>query len=76
MNQKEFITLIESIGFKFDNYYGFFVYKEFIVSLWDVKYNFYNGSNWHNNIPLNELRPLVKYFKNELRSIKLKQLLR
>ena len=74
MSRKEFITLIESIGFKYK--YGYYNYKEFRISFNHKYYIFYNGSVFDDNIPLNDLELIEKYFKKELRSYKLKALLR
>jgi hypothetical protein len=77
MNQEEFIILIKSIGFeKFgDHLYN---YKEFSIYLYFHvdEYDFRNGYEWTDDISLNDLTPLENNFKKELRSIKLKQLLR
>ena len=78
MNQEEFRKYIESIGFEYN--YGFYYdYKEFRIDLFNLTgghYDFWNGSEWIHNIPYNDLKPFEKYFKKELRSIKLKSLLR
>ncbi len=80
MNREEFITLIESIGFKskvfnifLDHYY---FYKGFKLYLYDTYYQFSNGSEWFYDILYTDLTPIKKHFKQELRSIKLKELLR
>ncbi len=76
MSNDEFIKLIESIGFK--NYTGsnFYGYKGFRIELFKDNYNLWNGSNWVDYIPYTDLTPIENKFKNELRSIKLKELLR
>ena len=67
-----FQKYIESIGFKyFDCYYD---YKEYRIFLNSDNYSFYNGSDWDMK-NIDDLTPFNKYFKQELRSIKLKQLL-
>ena len=69
--------LISSIGFTFScKYFDFrYEYKEFKIDLYDDHYEFYNGSNW-NKYALNDLTPLKKEFEREIRSIKLKQILK
>ena len=74
MNRKEFIILINSIGFKI--HYGELVYKEFKIEIRSDYFNFYNGSEWVENISYTDLKPFEEYFKKELRSYKLKALLR
>ncbi len=73
MSDEEFRTLIESIGFKYN---GLYEYKEFRISYNTKYYNFYNGSKWISYISINDLTPIKEHFKQELRSIKLKSLLR
>ena len=70
----EFIIFIKSIGFKY-NGHVYYVYKEYRIELYDCYYVFYNGSEWFQFIKLDDLI-LFKVFNQELRSIKLKQLLR
>ena len=79
MSKEEFKKYIESIGFKYiaqvyttDTHYR---YKNYQIDLYNNNYNFYNRSGWALNISLNNLKPLQKEFKNELRSIKLKKIL-
>ena len=69
--------LISSIGFTFScKYFDFrYEYKEFKIDLYDDHYKFYNGSGCVTYV-LDYLTPLEKEFKKELRSIKLKELLR
>ena len=72
MNNKEFKKYIESIGFK---YFGcYYDYKEYRIDLYEYCYYFYNGSDWDMK-NIDDLTPFNKYFKQELRSIKLKELL-
>ena len=75
MNKKAFIKYIESIGFVNIRYnrYG---YKEYRIDLDYDCYDFYNGSEWIIDISFNDLILLEKEFKQELRRIKLKELLR
>ncbi len=77
MSEEEFKELIKSIGFEYIPLYHRYEYKEFSIDicLGNV-YNLYTGSGWILIIPLNHLNPLNKYFKREMRSIKLKELLR
>ena len=79
MNYDEFKKLIESIGFKSN---VFHIYqkdyngvKSYSINLYNDCYHFFYGSEWIIDIPLNNLTPIEKYFKRELRSIKLKGLL-
>ena len=72
MIMEEFKLLIESIGFKYNKIYDNYAYEEFRIYLWKDVYTFHNGSNWFNNIPLNDLTPILKL----IRSYKLKQILR
>ena len=73
MNIYEFSNFIKSIGFKPSGYY--YRYKGFIIDLSKNDYSFYNGSKWYCNIDYNVLRPIENHFKQELRRIKLKELL-
>jgi hypothetical protein len=73
MSREEFRILIESIGFKYN---GLYEYKEFRISYSNKYYNFHNGSKWIYSILLNDLELIEKKFKKELRSVKLKELLR
>ena len=73
MNIEEFEKFIESIGFKYNVYS--YLYKEYIIDLYEYTYEFYNGSGWV-GYDYNDLSPLEKEFKKELRSVKLKELLR
>ena len=76
----DFQKYIKSIGFKFDDNYHeykkYYEYKKFRIYLYTNYYSFYNGYEWIYNRDLNDSTPLEKEFKNELRSIKLKELLR
>ena len=85
MNKNEFKNYIEYIGFKFKftvYYYGnkeyngvdYYQWQKCEIKLYDSNYGFNNGfiSSEHE---YNDLKPLEKEFKKELRSIKLKQLL-
>ena len=82
MSEEEFIKYIESLGFK-NNYGGLYQYqyKEFRIDISPIDIfpstnHFYNGSEWIVNESFSDLTPLENNFKRELRSIKLKQLLR
>ena len=79
MNFIEFKNYIESIGFNSVNNdkLNIYKYKSFIIDLWihDNTYDLYSDLDWFYDIQLNDLKPLHKYFKKELRSIKLKKIL-
>ena len=77
MNREEFKNYIESIGFIYERTEDFdrYVYKKYRIDLASNYYHFYNGSEW-DSYELNDLTPLAKEFKKELRSIKLKQILK
>ena len=73
----DFKKYIESIGFIYDDFTH--RYKEYRIDLDYDCYDFYDGSKWWCNKDYkdyNDFTPLEKEFKRELRSIKLKQLLR
>ena len=75
----KFIKLIESIGFEFDDFYissSIYNYNNFRIDLYDTYYAFHNGFEWFLCKPFNDLEPINNYFKNEIRSIKLKNILR
>ena len=74
MSREEFKMYIESIGFKY-NGHGYYVYKEYEINLYIDHYDFNNGSEWVFYINF-DIRPFDMYFKRELRSFKLKELLR
>ena len=76
MSTEEFKQFIESIGFKFNSHNIFYEYKEYRICLYTGCYHFHDGSEWIVDIPLNNLRSIENYFKQELRSIKLKQILK
>ena len=76
MNNEEFKKFIESIGFKYNYDSYLYDYKEFKIDLWYKKYDFYDGYKWIEYIPYNDLRPIEMYFKRELRSIKIKKILK
>ena len=75
INKEIFIKLIESIGFK---YYGLETmdYKDFLIGLYDNYYTFYFDYNFGGKYYYTDLEPINYHFKKELRTIKLKQLLR
>ncbi len=73
MNEIEFKNYIESIGFSHVNMYSF--YKGFKIEFYNDYYHFWNGSKWL-FYDYSDLTPINKYFKQELRSIKLGKLLR
>ena len=76
-NRESFIKLIESIGFEYKSM-GIYYYKEFRIDLYRLYYDFYNEREfeWIYDISLNDWTPINKYLKKELRSYKLKALLR
>ena len=74
MSLEEFKKIIETIGFEYDTIGYYYEYKEYCIVLYKDQYSFYNGSKWIYNIT--DLIPFEKEFKREIRSIKLKQLLR
>ena len=73
MKKKEFRILIESIGFYGTNKFNYY-YKGFEIYLYN-NYYFYKDSEWIYYY-YNDLTPLENYFKKDMRSYKLKQLLR
>ena len=78
MSRDEFEKLIISIGFKLgfkQHYNDIYSYKEFGIYLYIDHYIFSYPSRSINIHSLDNLTPLHKEFKNELRSIKLKKLL-
>ena len=74
MKKEEFKLLIESIGFYSTDGFNYY-YKEFEIYLYNSYYNFYDCSEW-DDYNYNNLKPIEECFKRELRSIKLKALLR
>ena len=75
MSNDEFIKYIESIGFKYN--YGLYEYKGFRIYLFSFYYSFFNDLKKIQMVEsYNELRPLENNFKKEIRSFKLKQLLK
>ena len=76
MNNKEFRNYIESIGFVLDiGTLDCYSYKQYMIHSYYYYYHFHDGSGWWWNIQFNDLTRIETNFKNELRSIKLKQLL-
>ena len=73
MNVDEFVIYIKSLGFEYKG--DFYQYKNHNIYVFDEKYGFYNGAEWSGYIDFNDLTPIQKDFKKELRSIKLKHLL-
>ena len=72
-SREEFKKFIKSIGFKFDGLY--YDYKQYSIFVYNRNYYFYNGSGCITYV-LDDLTPLEKEFKKELRSIKLNQILK
>ena len=74
MNREEFINYIESIGFKSSG--GWYTYKNHMIYLYGGFYVFLiNNKTICKNV-YTYITPLNEHFKKELRSIKIKQLLR
>ena len=77
MIRDEFEKLIRSIGFKYDTIGCYYIYKEFVLYLYDNNYDLHTGNYWISGPnDLNNLTPIQEYFKKKLRSIKLKQILK
>jgi hypothetical protein len=74
MSRDEFRILIESIGFK--NYTGgnFYDYKEHHIALHNDSYYYWNGYEYK-EYSYNDLIPIKKDLKKELRSYKLRRIL-
>ena len=68
----DFQKYIKSIGFKYNGHC--YRYKDYIIDLYEYSYDFYNGSRWV-GYDYNDLTPLENEFKQELRRIKIKQIL-
>ncbi len=75
MSSEEFKILLVSIGFEYNYHFDIYTYKEFSIYVYSNYYHFANGSGW-NIYYYNYLDPILVNFKKELRSIKLKQLLK
>ena len=71
----DFIKYIKSIGF-IHSHNTVYNYENFTIHIYKIYYDFYDGSHSTLFIQYNDLNLLEKYFKRELRSIKLKELLR
>ena len=69
-----FKNYIKSIGF--NGAYGGYIYKEYSLYLHADHYSFFDGIDMITFIDYNDLTILEKFFKKELRSIKLKKLLK
>ena len=81
MRRNEFIKYIESLGFNDislfnDSIIRLYEYKDYDICLEIYSYDFSNGSEYYRGIDLNNLTPINEYLKKELRSIKLKQILK
>ena len=72
-----FQKYLESIGFKRFGLYVY-TYNEYTINIYAkyCRYDFYNGSKWVVCIEFYDLTPLKNEFKKELRSLKLKQILK
>ena len=76
MTIEEFITYIESIGFIYEEQYSFYRYKCTTIDIVKIKNKYVNKYIFDNRLhDLNNLTALDKYFKKEIRSIKLKMIL-
>ena len=78
-SRDEFIKFIKSIGFEYNKINGYYEYKEFrIFFKGDIYYNIsiFKSGGGILHIPLNDITLLEKEFKREIRSIKLKGLLK
>ena len=79
MSEKEFIRYIASIGFKPGKWVDYYQYKGFRIYLY-TNSNHYSLNSldaaYLGSCDYSDLTPIEKYFKRELRSIKLKKLLR
>ena len=76
MEYDEFKKLAESIGFEIDGQY--YSYKKYMLNIFKSHFNFYNGDRWSLGNDYYQdlnLTPFKTYFKKEMRSIKLKQIL-
>ena len=71
MTRIEFLTYIGSIGFKLNSTFFVYLYEGYSIYIDQEDYIFESI-----RYPINDLKPLNNIFKKELRSIKLKQLLR
>ena len=81
----DFIKYIKSIGFVLDkmgidSLNGFifecYEYKKFKITVYKSYYDFYSKYEYIGQFYINDLTPIEKEFKRELRSIKLKKLLK
>ena len=76
MTKYEFKELILRIGFKkCGHYYDEYRYKDFVLFLHSNNYHLLNYS-YSYQPGYDDLIPINYYFKNEMRSIKLKNILR
>ncbi len=76
MEREEFIKFIESIGFVQGSFPYVYTYKKFRIHFqYADGYSLNDGFKWITNILYKDFKIIEKYFKKEIRSIKLKQLL-
>ena len=76
----DFQKYIESIGFKYiaqvyttDTHYR---YKDYMIYLSSKSYDFHDLTTWWWDIDIEDLSPIENLFKKELRSFKLKQIVK
>lgn len=74
MNIEEFKKFIESIGFVIIRH-NRYEYKHYII-YFDISCYYFDDGYDNTGYHLDNLAPLEKVFKNELRSIKIKNLLK
>lgn len=76
MNKEKFIKIIELIGFKSNDSFKY-DYEEYTILAFPEFYDFLVcGDEQDEAIPYDDLENIKIYFEKELRSVKLKQLLR
>ena len=77
MNLDKFRKLIETIGFEYvtcNDYITMYRYDKFIIYSMNQEYRFCDGDRWV-KYDYDNFEVINKYFKKEIRSIKLKKLL-
>lgn len=74
MENEKFFEIVDMIGF-IEDYETMISYNKYVISLYSKKYNFYDGDKWIGYLPYNDLTPLNIYFKKELRSMKINNIL-
>ncbi len=76
MSRDQFTKLIESIGFETKCGIISYFYKENQIYIAITTYHLHINSEFKGIYIFSNLEPIEDYFKNELRSIKLKQILK